>query len=171
MILTDTDFQQIFQTVLSYHSLLMNDTIKVIVNLSTNISDRIEEWIQIMPLLVDLKEFKGGNQRKDINNIANALRIVKMIATNITQPPHLHLLLENDIKFTTYLRQALQQDTNVEETRDGLRLMVRFQSIDPSFTSKENLQWLRRTVGELQDSENEDIARLSKQLLFAWETE
>jgi hypothetical protein len=146
------------------------DIIQIFANLSTNISDRVEEWIQIIPFLVDLRGLEVEHQR-EVKANANALKIVKMIATNIAQPLHLHLLLENDIKFTTYLGGALQQDTSVVEMREGLRLMVRFQSIDPSFTSMENLQWLRRTVEELQDSENEDVASLSKQLLFAWETE
>jgi hypothetical protein len=156
--------------------LLETRTIKIIVHLSTNISPRIEDWIPIIPLLIDIAgldddhnvvEVKGaqevGTRRLDdqerTRTRSSALMIVKKIATAITQASHLHQLLDKDIRFMTYLKWTLHSSNSSssdEETREGLQqLIVRFQSIDPCVACLESFEWLRRELEEPRHSANQ----------------
>jgi hypothetical protein len=158
--------------------LLETRTIEIIAHLSTNISSRIEDWIPIIPLLIDITgldddhdvvEVKGaqevGTKRLDNSERAHtrssALMIVKKIATAITQASHLHQLLDKDIRFMTYLKWTLHSSNNSsssidEETREGLQqLIIRFESIDPCVACLESFEWLRRELEEPRHSANQ----------------
>jgi hypothetical protein len=154
---------------------MQNQTIKIIVRLSTKISSRIEDWIPIIPLLIDIAgldddvvEEKGaqevGTRRLSHRERArpSALMIVKKIATAITHASHLHQLLDKDIRFMTYLKWTLHNSNNSssnssdEETREGLQqLIVHFQSIDPSVACLESFEWLRRELEDPPHSVNQ----------------
>jgi hypothetical protein len=138
-------------------------TIKILNRLlvSTNISSRIEDWIQIIPLLIDIAGLEGDEeQRMEMNQEkirSAALVIVKMVVATITHISSLHQLLDKDIRFMTYLKWTLDNSRGSEETREGLQLIARFQSIDCSLTSLESFKWLRGGLQELQHSVTKDF--------------
>jgi hypothetical protein len=157
--------------------------LQLIVRLCTNIVFA-EHWINIIPFLLDIVrlEDRRSEEADDSERADNqpppqplhasqhhALTLINRISRSIVQPDQLDLLLDKDTRLMSYLKWSLRRDMGTPETVMGLQVLVHFQSITPSVTSRVSMglagEWLTRRLQELKSSENEEISSLSTLLL------